>query len=201
MAELRECELDGLRPTQITVGMIEVADKRKHLATMGNHERKAFLKAHPIPAVFGPDAQLYLTDHHHLARALRDDGYDTGFFMVEANLSELAMADFWKTMSARQWVHPIDADGHACPISALPQRIEDLIDDPYRSLAGYVRDAGGFAKTPTAFEEFQWAAFFRSRIKIVAHPDRSTFEAAVAQALALAHSPAAKGLPGYLPAR
>ena len=199
MAELRECELDGLRPTQMTVGMIEVVDKRKHLAAMDKHERRTYLQDHPIPAVFGPDAQLYLTDHHHLARALCDDGYGTAFFMVEANLSAHDMADFWKLMVERQWVHPVDAQGKRRSISDLPSRVEDLVDDPYRSLAGYVCEAGGYGKTRTAFEEFQWAAFFRSRIELGAHPDRTTFKAAVAQALLLAHSPEAKALPGYLP--
>lgn len=199
MADLRECELDGLRPTQITVGMIEVADKRRQLAAMSDDERQAFLKAHPIPAVFAPDAQLYITDHHHMARALCDDGYGTGFFMVEATLSARDMTDFWKAMTERQWVHPVDAHGERRPVSALPSSVEGLVDDPYRSLAGYVRDAGGFSKTPTAFEEFQWAAFFRSRIALGAHPDRNMFDAAVKQALALAHTPAAKALPGYRP--
>lgn len=201
MPELRECELDGLRPTQITVGMIEVADKRKRLAAMSHHERQAFLQAHPIPAVFGPDAQLYLTDHHHLARALCDDGYGTGFFMLEADLSAHDTADFWKIMGERQWVHPVDAHGQRCPIGDLPLRVEDLLDDPYRSLAGYVREAGGYGKTTSAFEEFQWAAFFRSRIALGPHPDRGAFDAAVTQALVLAQSPAAKALPGYLPSK
>jgi hypothetical protein len=29
--KLHECEIDRLHPTQITVGMIEVEDKRKHI--------------------------------------------------------------------------------------------------------------------------------------------------------------------------
>ena len=198
MAELHECNVDGLHPTQITVGMIEVAEKRERLAAMGHHERKEFLKAHAIPAVIGPNGEMYLTDHHHLARALSDGGHDKGFFMVEADLSACNLADFWKTMGERQWVHPIDQHGRLQAISDLPLRIGGLVDDPYRSLAGFVREAGGFGKTLAAFEEFQWATFFRSRIALGAHPDRSAFEAALAQALALAHTPAAKALPGYI---
>jgi hypothetical protein len=198
MAELHECEIPRLRPTQITVGMIEVEEKRRHLESLGHHERREFLKARPIPAVLGPDDKLYITDHHHLARALSDAGYDTGFFLVEADLSKLAMEAFWKSMGERAWVHPIDADGHRRATDAIPHHLDKLVDDPYRSLAGYVRAAGGFAKTPTAFAEFLWADFFRTRIVI--GPKRSDFDEAVRQAATLAHSDAASALPGFVAA-
>ena len=73
-----------------------------------------------------------------------------------------------------------------------------LLDDPYRSLAGYVRNAGGFDKTPTAFAEFLWADFFRTRVTI--GPTRADFNNAVQRALPLAGSNEAAGLPGYHPA-
>ena len=60
--------------------------------------------------------------------------------------------------------------------------LEGLRDDPYRSLAGYVRNAGGFEKTPTAFAEFLWADFFRPRVEIGS--TRADFEVAVKKALA-----------------
>ena len=69
MPKLHECTVADLCPTQITVGMIEVRDKRKHLEQLGHHARRNYLEAHPIPAVFGPEGALYITDHHHLARA------------------------------------------------------------------------------------------------------------------------------------
>lgn len=54
MAKLREALIHDLHPTQITVGMIEVHDKKKHLAALSAAEQKAFMQAHPIPAVVGP---------------------------------------------------------------------------------------------------------------------------------------------------
>ena len=67
--------------------------------------------------------------------------------------------------------------------------------DPYRSLAGEVRRAGGFAKDPTPFSEFLWADYLRRRIdeKLV---DKH-FETAVAEALDLAHHRDASYLPGW----
>jgi len=197
MSKLHEVEIHRLRPTQITVGLIEVHDKRAKLESLEKHEQKAFLLDHPIPAVWGPDGKLYITDHHHLGRAAEEAGVDTGFFSVEEDFSKLPIAQFWPRMSAAHWAHPIDQNGKWCSFEMIPDHLLKLIDDPYRSLAGYVRDAGGYDKTPTAFAEFQWADFFRRRVVI--GPTREGFLSAVTAALKLAASPEAAQLPGYKP--
>ncbi|HTC16429.1 MAG TPA: ParB-like protein [Steroidobacteraceae bacterium] len=195
MAKLHEVEIHRLRPTQITVGMIEVQDKRDKLLAMKKHEQRDFMAAHPIPAVWGPDGKLYITDHHHLGRAASEAAVDTGFFFIEGDFSKLPIAQFWPKMNEAKWVHPIDQNGNACSFEQIPDHLEKLIDDPYRSLAGYVRNAGGYEKTPTAFAEFLWADFFRPRVPI--GPTRPAFHSSVDDAVALATSPAAAHLPGY----
>jgi hypothetical protein len=196
MSKLHEVKLHKLRPTQITVGMIEVQDKRAKLTAMKGHEQRDFLEAHPIPAVWGPDDKLYITDHHHLGRAAHDAGVEAGFFLVEEDFSKHEPTDFWRAMESARWAHPIDEHGRHCSCLTIPGHLEALRDDVYRSLAGYVRDAGGYTKTPTAFAEFLWADYFRARIAV--GPKRADFDGAVAQALNLAHDPAAAALPGYL---
>jgi hypothetical protein len=198
VSKLHECEIDRLRPTQITVGMIEVDDKRKHIERLGHHERKKYLAERPIPAVFGPEGKLYITDHHHLARALWEAKVEAGLFWVEADFSDFDRESFWAEMDAHHWVHPVDTAGKRLAPDTLPKHIKGLVDDPYRSLAGYVRNAGGFQKTATAFAEFLWADFFRRHIRI--GPTREEFDAAVRRGLELAHSAAARHLPGFLPA-
>ena len=195
MPKVHEVEIHRLRPTQITVGLIEVHDKRAKLEAMKKHEQRSFLEDHAIPAVWGPDGKLYITDHHHLGRAAEEAGVDTGFFLVEEDFSKVPIAQFWPRMSAARWAHPIDQHGKLRSFELIPDHLTKLIDDPYRSLAGYVRDAGGYDKSPTAFCEFQWADFFRPRITIGA--TRADFTAAVAAALKLAASPEAARLPGY----
>jgi hypothetical protein len=54
---------------------------------------------------------------------------------------------------------------------------------------------GGYEKASTAFAEFLWADFFRTRVKIV--PTREEVDKAVKQALKPAASPEASKLPGY----
>ncbi len=194
MPKLHESRIHDLRPTQLTVGMIEMQDKKTHLAAMASADQQAFMQAHPIPAVVGPGGQLYITDHHHLGRAALEAGLTTGYFMVEADLSKNNLDDFWKAMDQNLWVHPLDEHGVRHYYASIPDHLEKLVDDPYRSLAGYVRNAG-YDKTPTAFAEFVWADFFRRSVPV---EDLLTdFQAAVRAALPLAKSKFAKALPGY----
>lgn len=67
MSKIHEIEVHRLHPTQITIGMIEVQEKRKELTVLKIHALRDFLQNHPIPAVEGPNDKLYITDHHHLA--------------------------------------------------------------------------------------------------------------------------------------
>jgi hypothetical protein len=195
MSKRHEVEIHRLHPTQMTVGMIEVEDKRAKLAALARHELRDFMAGHPIPAVWGPDDKLYLIDHHHLARAASEADVPTGFFEVEDDLSKLEFKQFWTRMSLARWAHPIDERGKVQAFDDIPKHVEKLKDDVYRSLAGYVRAQGGFEKTPTAFAEFQWADFFRSRVPV--GPTREDFDRAVEKALKLAVSPVAAALPGF----
>lgn len=195
MSKVQEAALHGLHPTQLTVGMIVVQDKRKHLAGLKAADRQDFMKEHPMPAVVGPEGRLYITDHHHLGRAALEAGVPTGFFLVEADLSKCTLESFWKEMNENLWVHPLDENGVRHCYSTLPDSLDKLVDDVYRSLAGYVRDEGGFDKTPTAFAEFIWADFFRRNIAI--ETVRSDFQTAVQAGISLAHGKWAKNIPGY----
>jgi hypothetical protein len=196
MNKSRQVEVHRLHPTQITVGIIEVQDKLAELDRLKAHERRDFLAAHPVPAVEGPNGKLYITDHHHLARAMSEAGVETGFFMVEADYSALPLDSFWIEMDRQKWVHPYDPGGQKRACTDIPRHVEALLDDPYRSLAGYVRNRGGYKKTPEAFAEFLWADFFRIRITI--GDGRDAFLQAVKQALVLARTATAKALPGYI---
>ena len=68
-------------------------------------------------------------------------------------------------MDNRTWMHPFDAKGERRHYKDIPKSVTDLVDDPFRSLAGELRRAGGFAKDTTPFSEFLWADFLRRRMK------------------------------------
>jgi len=184
-----------LRPTQITVGMREVAEKRERWRANAQDKKADFLGKHMIPVVLGPREKPYLIDHHHLARALYDEKVDEVAVTVVADLSKLEREAFWVYLDNRSWTHLYDAEGVRQDHSHLPKHVGGLVDDPYRSLAGELRRAGGFAKDTTPFSEFLWADFLRRRIKrkqVEASP-----EAALGEAIRLAKSEDANYLPGW----
>lgn len=195
MPKIQESPLRQLLPTQLTVGMIEVRDKAKSLAALKTRDQAAFLEAHPMPVVIGPGGRHYLTDHHHLARAALEVGLDAAFFTVEGDLSKLAQVEFWVEMERNRWVHPLDQYGVRHHYAAIPADVRKLVDDVYRSLAAYVRNAGGYDKTSEPFAEFRWADFFRRMVAI--EDVTANFNVAVETAIPLAHSQLASSLPGY----
>jgi hypothetical protein len=136
-----------------------------------------------------------VTDHHHLGRAALEAGLTTAFFQIDADLSDYSPGDFWKQMNKNHWVHPLDENGvrHYC--TRIPSQLDGLVDDVYRSIAGYVRDAGGYDKVPEAFAEFVWADFFRRAIPV--ELVRADFHAAVQEAIPLAQGRYARSMPGF----
>ena len=192
---LFKTDLRQLRPTQITVGYAEVAEKRGLWGGMKKGERENFLSRHWFPAVRGPQENFYIIDHHHLGRALLDEGVKQCYVVLLKNLTLLEKDEFWVVMDHHQWLHPYDARGRRQSVAALPKTLEEMSDDPYRSLAGEVRHAGGFPKDATPFAEFLWADFFRRRIKL-AQLQRDP-AAALKAALTQCHSPQAAHLPGW----
>ena len=189
--------ITDLRPTQITVGMREVKAKRKHWRETAKKKNKdaEFLGKHMIPVILGPKARNYVIDHHHLALALHDEGVKDVAVTVIANLSKLELDAFWTVMDNRSWMHPFDAKGERRHYDDIPKSVTDLVDDPFRSLSGELRRAGGFAKDTTPFSEFLWADFLRRRMK--AKAVKRDFDQALEQALQLAKSKEADYLPGW----
>lgn len=182
--------ISELRPTQMSVGLIEVMSKRKRIAEIRRDSVKMaeFRDANAIPGVYGPGRLFYIIDHHHMARALLDEAVEETTCHVLRDLSSAeTMSDFWAQMTALHWVYPYDHTGAGPqPFASIPTRVCDLSDDVYRSLAGAVEKAGGFSKTGAPFEEFAWADYLRGIIP-AATVDRD-FDKALQCALHLIHA-------------
>lgn len=192
---LHPVRIADLRPTQMTVGYREVERKRRQWRERVERDGPEFLGRNMIPAVKGPGDQLWIIDHHHEARALHEEGVDAVLVQLVTNLSHLSNALFKGFMDNRGWFHPFDAKGKRQAIKDLPRHIGGLEDDPYRSLAGELRRAGGFAKDTTPFAEFMWADYLRGRIRTrVVEQD---FNKALGKALKLANGTEAAYLPGW----
>jgi hypothetical protein len=192
---LKPVDIADLRPTQITVGMREVRAKQKGWREKKGKKGGEFLGKHMIPVILGPGDRHYVIDHHHLARALHEEGVKNVLVTVVANLSMVDRDTFWTVLDNRSWMHPFDDKGRRRDYKDIPKSVRDLVDDPFRSLAGELRRAGGFAKDTTPFSEFLWADFLRRRIKrkLV----ERDFDRAIITAMKFAKSQEAIFLPGW----
>lgn len=177
---LAPVSINSLRPTQITVGLIEVQERRNHWDELGDN-KATYLGQHMIPAIIGPKRRPYVIDHHHLARALHDEGQKSVLVQPIAVLDGLSQEHFWRFLDNQGWLHPFNERGERQPYSAIPKKISQLTDDPFRSLAGAVRKAGGYAKDSRPFTEFIWADYFRKqfRARDIRHHWKRTLEEAV----------------------
>ena len=220
-----QVKLDSLKPTQNAAGFDEVNDKIARYSAKSKADLKDYLIVHPVPVVIGNGDQFYLTDHHHLCNAMwkmaegkNEAGVDTGnarvVVLVQANIAPLKGYHFWKAMHKDRLVYLFDNYG-AGPLrpKELCSHIKELRNDPYRSLAWEVRTRYGYDKSPHAFAEFIWADFFRVRIIIdndllknkvtdseilIRSLPEEHYKEVIDEAMQLARSPEARGLPGYL---
>jgi len=192
---LKLIPIKTLCPTQITVGMREVFEKRQRWREYKEKKKAAFLGRHMVPVIWGPKERHSVIDHHHLSRALLDEGQKHVLVSVFADFRALKRDSFWTVLDHRGWCHPYDSLGQRRRFEDIPKGIADLEDDPFRSLAGELRRAGGFAKETTPFSEFLWADFLRRRMK--RKWVEKDFAAALTESLELAKSGDAHYLPGW----
>jgi hypothetical protein len=92
-------------------------------------------------------------------------------------------------------MHPFDRKGRRCSRREIPRRIDELIDDPFRSLAGELRRIGGYAKDAMPYREFLWADFLRRGMNT--KDLKRKFGKTPQQAFRLAKSKDASYLPGW----
>ena len=193
---LVRAKLAQLRPTQFSVGYAEVELKAAQWKKMKKKQRQQALESHVFPAVLGLDEAYYIVDHHHLGIALIEQGMREVWVTKLDDMSWLPPAIFWRTMEFRAWTHPYDRRGRRRDYAEMPRKLTELQNDPYRSLAGLVRMAGGYAKDNAPFSEFLWADYFRTRVgaQLIAGQQRR----ATRIGIELARSKEARYLPGWI---
>jgi hypothetical protein len=179
----------------MTVGEREVGVKRRQWRDADEFERVKLLRSHTVPAVLGPKGVHFIVDHHHFAKALLDENEPRLAVYVLADLQHLPKSQFWTFLDNSAWCHAYDEKGKRRDLADIPKKLSDLADDPYRSLVGSLLRHGGLAKNHAPFFEFLWADFLRHSLpaKLV----KENYEGAVAEALVMAKSGAAKSLPGW----
>ena len=187
--------IDDLRPTQLTLGLEDVARRAKKMALLGASELNVLLKKKSIPYVVGPKKEIYIVDHHHLCRALWIIDKKKALLGEElADWSDLDNKQFWKKMDSSGYCWAIDSHGHRRPYSAIPKHIRELTDNVWRSLARAVRGRA-FTNQDTPFQEFIWGDYFRTFMseRLI----KQDFELAQKVATSISHLKEAEDLPGF----
>jgi hypothetical protein len=194
--ELKQVPLEELRPTQMTVGLRAVREKSSEWNRLPEQERAARMAGQLFAAVKGMDGAYFILDGHHTALALFNDRARAVQVGLVSDLSHLSNEQFWVFLDHRSWLHCYDERGKRQPLERIPTRFQDLVDDPYRSLAASVQKEGGYCKVDEPFFEFLWANHFRARLP--AGLLETDYDAAVRQALELSHAPECAHLPGWV---
>jgi hypothetical protein len=192
------CDLGTLRPLQGAVGMEEVRKKARDIKN--GEKTRLDLAYDPIKIVRGPNGLLYVTDHHHGARAWIQD-HTMGTCQIQSDTISTDPTQFWTDLKAKNLVRLADKNGNPITKDQLPDKLRALPDDPYRTLAWRVRKGGGFCRAlmtgNTEFAEFQWADWLRTRITPSPREGKNWSDGKREAAIALAKTSAAAGLPGY----
>lgn len=195
---LVEVALAELQPTQLCVGLAEVHSRRDDFRRENSAERRGYLKEKPVPLVRSGDGGLWMVDRHHRLRALIElDATATTFGYVVLQLDQSHRDDVLAALQERGWLYLFDGRGRG-PLAptVLPRRLEDLQDDPYRSLVWKLKREGVIAPAPLIpFHEFRWGAWLRSR-RLPPFSSRR-LDAALPVARALARSSSASQLAGW----
>jgi hypothetical protein len=195
------CDLGSLRPLQGAVGQAEVTDKKDKIVS--GTKTRLDLAYDPIKIVRGPNGLLYVTDHHHGAKAWLDAGHTMGTCQIQSDTISTDPTQFWVDLKDKKLVRLANEKGETITEAQLPTKLRALPDDPYRTLAWMVRKKDGFCRALMTgnkeFAEFKWADWFRTRPELPYNEVKASPRNMRNTALRLAKSTAAAGLdlPGY----
>jgi hypothetical protein len=201
-----DVSVDRLYPTQASIGELEVKQKKERFAQMSFEEQSNYLDRKPIIGVRGPDGQIYLIDGHHKTKAFINAGVEKVPVNIVYDFSQQfgpgEMNDFWIDMESRGWAYPYDNQGLRMAYRDLPKTLKMLEDDPYRSLAWYIRKSAVYSKetdlSGKPFLEFEWAEFIRKKMPDLELNSVADLEKIADEVLAIVQSEDAFSLRGHL---
>jgi hypothetical protein len=189
--------LRDLKPTQIALGMAHVRLKMMETRSVNECARGAFFSQRAIAVVRAPANRLHVVDHHHWARAWIELGMAEAPINLVADFAMLDESAFLANMNRRGWLHPYDERGTRVGLDIIPESVADMPDDPYQSLAAFLRLAGVFENPGEFNAKFAWADFLRKRVSGDPHSVEG-FANMLAMAFRLSNTREARALPGYL---
>lgn len=170
-------DIAKLKPTQIAVGYQQVQQKADKMNDKNTRRLDEYIKSHVVPVVKGYDDKFFIIDHHHFCVAALKNGIEKVYIDIIDDWSSLSYNDFWKKMELEKKVWPYDEHGNKVElfefVRMLPNNVAGLKNDPYRSIAGILRQHGVYKKDLTPFSEFCIANQLRPHVCL--RPDQTIF--------------------------
>lgn len=191
--------INKLYPTQDSFGSLSISHKVKHIENAWSKGKfNQYLNKKKTPSIIGPHQRIYILDRHHTAIAIlkSDIPKEQKNLLIQIihDWSKYNMDEFEEKMISHHylWIEKNSS------FKTLPKSVEDLIDNPYRSLAWKVRKMGGFKKVEKPFLEFYWSDFFRANGIILNSSNEADILKVLSKAMKLARSHKAKDNPGFI---
>ncbi len=160
--------MDKIHPTQFTIGYHNANQKMKDINKIfkkkGIEGIKEFINKKPTELIIGPYQKIYINDRHHTSVAILNSDIPNEYKHIKgkiiADLSNLQPSEFWKVMKEKKWTFLKDEKFKIQSPYKLPQHLNLLKDNPYRSMATILIEEDHIIKYGIPFEEFYWAEFF-----------------------------------------
>jgi len=194
-------QLHRLHPTQFAVGMFSVQQKLAEIKSIYvSGQFLDFLKKKVIPVWIGPDQRLYLLDRHHTTLAISKLNIPKSekriIVEVVQDFSDLSRSQFYEKLEK---VAYLSMTGRGrLPVEDLPQSLDQLRNDPYRSLSTFARESKCYKKVKVNYLEFIWANYFyRQGVKLKPTSELVDYRKNLKFALTRCHIKEASNLPGF----
>ena len=158
-----------LAPTQATIGGFEVLLKSDRYKLMSPSAIEDYLtdkkdRGKPPQVVKGLHRYFVVDGHHTLSGILKAWKPRELEVELREDYSHLqAPEDFWKKMVDEGLFYDRCLGETVKPID-LPGRFEDLLDDPFRSVAWLIRKMGAYDDLKLPYQEFRVADFLREHM-------------------------------------
>lgn len=195
-----------LAPTQASIGGFEVmlkADRFKLMSStaISGYLREKESKGKPVLVVKGLRRYFVVDGHHTLSAILKASQPRELDIALHSDFSDAKTEDeFWQRMSQEGLLYERCLGVQVSPHD-FPDKMLELVDDPFRSIAWLIRKMGAFEDLRQPYQEFRIADFLREHMAF-SPLDFHEFETACVRAYELMRSHEAKrwadehGLPG-----
>lgn len=181
------CALSALHPTQLSVGKLYVNElKSEGMSALTKHARE-----NPTKIAFGPRGEMFIVDgHHHAAAMSAIDSAASSTCKVSAKFEAFPQnpKDFWAQMARHSFALLQGPDGIVHEGALPPPTLNQMADDPFRSIAAWLLQACHLKLTKD-YAEFDLANFLRRDRNAVVPQTEADKEEALREALLFVHDP------------